>query len=81
VLAGKDPFSDAPAWRALLQAYGDARGEPVDLDALAWATGWSLLVQRAWRCVVNLKPGRYAIVPQLLALAAAFSRPRAGDLL
>lgn len=81
VLAGKDPFSDAPAWRALLQAYGDARGAAVDLDALAWATGWSLLVQRAWRCVVNLKPGRYATVPQLLALVAAFSRPRAAELL
>jgi Ser/Thr protein kinase RdoA (MazF antagonist) len=81
VLAGKDPFCDAPAWRAMLQAYGHARGTPVDLDAVAWATGWSLLVQRAWRCVVNLKPGRYAIVPQLLALVAAFSRPHAAELL
>jgi Phosphotransferase enzyme family len=81
VLAGRDPFSDAPAWRALLQAYGDARSGAVDLDTLAWATGWSLLVQRAWRCVVNLKPGRYAIVPQLLALVAAFSRPHAAELL
>lgn len=81
VLSGQDPFNDAPAWRQMLQAYGDARGLPVDLDTVAWATGWALLVQRAWRCVVNLKPGRYAIVPQLLALVTAFSRPRAAELL
>ena len=31
---------------------------------LAWATAWSLLTQRAWRCVVNLKPGRWAIAPR-----------------
>ena len=81
VLAGQDPFADAPAWRALLRSYGDARSEAVDLDTVAWATGWSLLVQRAWRCVVNLKPGRFAIVPQLLALVTVFSRPRARELL
>jgi tRNA A-37 threonylcarbamoyl transferase component Bud32 len=81
VLAGQDPFMQAPAWRLLLQAYGEASGQTVDLDTVAWATGWALLVQRAWRCVVNLKPGRYAIVPQLLGLVAAFSRPRAAELL
>jgi hypothetical protein len=39
--------------------------------ALAWSTAWNLLTQRAWRCVVNLKPGRFAIAPRLVALAGA----------
>lgn len=81
VLDGRDPYADAPAWRAMLQAYAQARGTPLNREAVAWATGWGLLVQRVWRCVVNLKPGRCAIVPQLLAQVAVFSRPGAAELL
>jgi hypothetical protein len=28
------------------------------------------LAQRVWRCVVNLKPGRFERVPALIALAS-----------
>ena len=70
VLDGAPPLRDAPAWRALLDGYGRAGGRvPVDA-ALAWSAAWSLLTQRAWRCVVNLKPGRFAIAPSLVVLAA-----------
>ena len=36
---------------------------------LAWATAWQLLCRRLWRCCVNLKPGRFALVAPLLSLA------------
>ncbi len=55
--------------RATLQGHRAAGGAAVTEPALASATAWQLLAQRAWRCAVNLKPGRYALVPSLLALA------------
>jgi hypothetical protein len=41
----------------------------VDASLLAWSTAYNLLCQRAYRCVANLKPGRFEAVPALLALA------------
>lgn len=70
VLDGAPPMRDAPAWRALLDGYGHAGGRVPAEAALAWSAAWSLLTQRVWRCVVNLKPGRYAIAPALVVLAA-----------
>lgn len=61
---------DKAAWCALIDAYADAGGQRPDPRALRWATAWSLLTQRAWRCVINLKPGRFALAPRLVALAA-----------
>jgi thiamine kinase-like enzyme len=60
---------DAPAWQALLASYADAGGRAPEPRALAWACAWHLLTERAWRCVVNLKPGRYALAPRLVASA------------
>jgi hypothetical protein len=34
------------------------------------------LCQRAYRCVANLKPGRFALVPALLRQAEAIARER-----
>ena len=70
VLDGAEPLRDAPNWQALLAAYAAAGGNHPAPAALAWATAWMLLTQRAWRCVVNLKPGRFAIAPHLVTLAA-----------
>jgi thiamine kinase-like enzyme len=65
---------DAGAWHDLLQAYASAGGQAPPPRALAWACAWNLLTQRAWRCVVNLKPGRYALAPTLVATAARLSQ-------
>jgi Ser/Thr protein kinase RdoA (MazF antagonist) len=64
------PARDGAAWQALLDGYADAGGTRPPLRMLAWATAWNLLCQRAWRCVVNLKPGRFAIAPRLIVLAS-----------
>jgi Phosphotransferase enzyme family len=70
VLEGAAPMRDRAQWTALLDGYAAAGGTRPAADALAWATAWNLLTQRAWRCVVNLKPGRLAIAPTLVAMAA-----------
>ncbi|MBL0423491.1 phosphotransferase [Ramlibacter alkalitolerans] len=68
---------DQVAWRELIAAYVDAGGAPPDPDTLRWAVAWQLLTQRAWRCVVNLKPGRYALAPRLIQLATDLAQPGA----
>lgn len=66
MLDGAATGRDAAAWDALLDGYARAGGtRPADA-ALDWAVAWQLLVERAWRCVVNLKPGRLALVPRLV---------------
>jgi aminoglycoside phosphotransferase (APT) family kinase protein len=70
VLENAAPARDRTAWQALLDGYADAGGTVPRPRELAWATAWNLLCQRAWRCVVNLKPGRFAIAPRLIALAS-----------
>ena len=69
LLAGESPSQAAPSWRAFIAAYESASGRAVDESLLAWSTAHHLLCQRAYRCVANLKPGRFEVVPQLLALA------------
>jgi thiamine kinase-like enzyme len=69
LLDGAAPARDSASWQAMLDGYGSANGQVPRPRELAWATAWNLLCQRAWRCVVNLKPGRYAIAPRLVELA------------
>jgi hypothetical protein len=76
LLAGARAERDQRAWCALIDAYVDAGGARPDPRALRWATAWSLLTQRAWRCVINLKPGRFALAPRLVALAAELAGVR-----
>ncbi len=76
-LQGQDAQTAARAGRAFLQGYTDGGGARHSPAQLAWATAWQLLCQRAWRCVVNLKPGRFALVPQLLVQCAALLQPNA----
>ena len=80
LLAGTPPDAPHDGWRALLEAYAAAGGARFDAGALAWATAWGLLTQRAFRCVVNLKPGRFAIAPRLVTLAGAIAEGRMLDL-
>jgi aminoglycoside phosphotransferase (APT) family kinase protein len=74
LLEGQAPETTAPLWRELLRAYAAAGGTPADEALLAWATAHQLLCQRAYRCVSNLKPGRFALVPALLRHAEAIAR-------
>ncbi len=55
--------------RELLRGYRHAGGSAPNEADLAVATAWQMLNQRAWRCAVNLKPGRYALVRPLLETA------------
>ena len=73
LLAGESPSQAAPSWRAFIAAYESASGRAVDESLLAWSTAHHLLCQRAYRCVANLKPGRFEAVPQLLALAESIA--------
>ncbi len=79
LLAGRSPASALAACRAFVRAYASESGTPCSEAGLAWSTANSLLCQRAWRSVVNLKPGRYALVEPLLDTAAAILRARSID--
>lgn len=77
MLEGESPRRDDAMWQALLEGYAAAGGVVPSAAALAWATAWNLVTQRAWRCVINLKPGRFAIAPRLIGLAAEIAdQPR-----
>jgi hypothetical protein len=81
LLEGAPADRDQAAWRVLIEAYVEAGGTRPEPHALRWAVGWQLLTQRAWRCVVNLKPGRYALAPRLIELASELAQPGgAGEL-
>jgi aminoglycoside phosphotransferase (APT) family kinase protein len=74
LLAGRTAGSALPACRAFIASYSRAaRWQPSE-PMLAWSVAHSLFSQRIWRCVVNLKPGRYALVPAQLDLCAALLR-------
>ena len=79
VLGGVAQHRAAPSTRAFLAAYADASGRAVDESLLAWSTAHHLLCQRAYRCVANLKPGRFEAVPALLALAESIARAGSVD--
>jgi Ser/Thr protein kinase RdoA (MazF antagonist) len=79
MLEGQEPVTATPQWRELLHAYVGAGGRPADEALLAWATAQQLLCQRAYRCVANLKPGRFALVPALLRHAEAVAREHTPD--
>jgi Ser/Thr protein kinase RdoA (MazF antagonist) len=81
VLEGDAPTRDQQAWQGLLDGYVEAGGVRPMPQALAWACAWNLLCQRAWRCVVNLKPGRFAIAPRLITLAADIARSQSLEVL
>jgi thiamine kinase-like enzyme len=63
------PTRDLNAWQSLLDGYAIGGGQLPHPRSLTWAAAWNLLCQRAWRCVVALKPGRLAIAPRLIELA------------
>ena len=69
LLEEASPLRDSAGWQSLLDAYAEAGGIVPPARTLAWATAWHLLCQRAWRCVVNLKPGRFAIAQRLVEQA------------
>ncbi len=72
-----NPRAAASAWhgvQAFLEGYLAAGGAPVPPAVLAWASAHQLLVQRAHRCLANLKPGRWECLPRLLAAASAIMR-------
>lgn len=73
VIEGVEPQRAFLSLQHFLQAYADAAGRDQDGRLLAWSTAHHLLCQRAVRCVANLKPGRFAAVPTLLALAEAIA--------
>ena len=67
--------SAAPSCRAFLAGYAQAANQPlIAAPLLAWSVVHALLCKRAYRCVANLKPGRYAVVPALLAMAEAIAQ-------
>jgi Phosphotransferase enzyme family len=69
VIEGIEPRRACPSLQHFLQGHADAAGRDQNAALLAWSTAHHLLCQRAVRCVANLKPGRFAAVPTLLALA------------
>jgi len=79
VLGGVAPRQVAPPWRAFLAAHAYACGPAADESLLAWCTAHNLLCKRAYRCVANLKPGRFEAVPQLLALADSIASAGTAD--
>ncbi|MFZ2650305.1 MAG: phosphotransferase [Burkholderiaceae bacterium] len=79
MLGGQDLGAALARCRSFLSGYVAGGGAPVSETALAWSTANSLVCQRAWRAVVNLKPGRYALVEPLLRTASAIQRAASID--
>jgi aminoglycoside phosphotransferase (APT) family kinase protein len=73
MLDGVEPQHALHAGRAFLAAYAAASGRLIDGPSVAWSAAHDLLCKRAYRCVANLKPGRFEIVPRLLSLADAIA--------
>jgi hypothetical protein len=69
LLAGTSIEDAVLALREVLRGYRRAGGAAISEAEWALATAWQLLSQRAWRCAVNLKPGRYALVRPVLDTA------------
>jgi aminoglycoside phosphotransferase (APT) family kinase protein len=69
VVEGQPRARVAASSMAFLRGYAHAGGRVPGRSLLAWSTVHALLGTRAYRCVANLKPGRFAAVPALLALA------------
>ncbi len=81
-LGGQGADTVARAGRDFIDGYTAAGGAHHGSPQLAWATAWQLLCQRAWRCAVNLKPGRFVLLPQLLAQCSALlDRRHRGEVL
>ena len=76
LLEGRPVLGELAAWRDFIDAYERASGTRVEAADLAWSVAWALYTQRAWRCVVTLKPGRWALVPELLEWAVRLSGPQ-----
>jgi aminoglycoside phosphotransferase len=76
LLNATSPTADSILWQTLLESYEAAGGKRPPPEALAWAVAWNLVCQRASRCVLALKPGRFAIVPGLIELAAKIAAAR-----
>jgi hypothetical protein len=74
VLHGAPMAQARQSCSAFLQAYAQASGQAVDDTWLAWGTAHHLLCRRACGGLATLKPGRYAAVPRLLALADAITQ-------
>jgi|CXWL01.1.fsa_nt_gi Ser/Thr protein kinase RdoA (MazF antagonist) len=72
-LAGAPPPRTRVGADAFLAAYAQAAGRAAPPALLAWSVAHQLLCKRAYRCVANLKPGRFEAVPRLLALADAIA--------
>lgn len=69
LLVGLPADCARPALQAFAEGYEAASGQGLPAAALAHATAWQLVTQRAWRAAVNLKPGRYALIGPLLDAA------------
>jgi Phosphotransferase enzyme family len=70
VLNADAPTKDRDEWQTLLDSYVTSGGQRPQPQALAWAVAWNLLTRRVPRCVATFKPGRFAIAPRLIELAA-----------
>jgi len=70
-LAGRRDVGIEVGRSAFLSGYVHGGGQHFGTRPMAWATAWQLWCLRVWRCIVNLKPGRFALVPGLLAQTEA----------
>lgn len=66
-LGGQPDDGIAAGHSGFLSGYVQGGGQHFGTRSIAWATAWQLWCQRVWRCIVNLKPGRFALVPRLLS--------------
>ena len=53
-----------------LASYAEHAPRPVRLDQVGWYAAAALIHERAWRCLTSLKPGRLAVVDELIGEAS-----------
>lgn len=53
-----------------LAGYAEHAPRPVRLDQVGWYAAAALIHERAWRCLTSLKPGRLALIDELIGEAS-----------
>ena len=53
-----------------LAGYAEHASRPVRVDQVGWYAAAALIHERAWRCLTSLKPGRLALIDELIGEAS-----------
>lgn len=75
LLNDNDPEPMQAAMTQFASAYRQCAAAHIDPLALRWSTAFALLAERAYRCMVRMKPGRTQLIDGLVRMAHGLLQP------